>query len=324
MPEYTEPGVFLKEISHGGVPIAGRETGVTAFVEEFTTGPFHKAVEVRSADDVAHTFGPSVPLSSFFDNGGRRAWVVRLHTSGRGSVRKAIAALAELDIEAFDLICVPPMSHMPAGAWDEVFEIAEALAASHYAFLIVDPPLVKGRPLAPVDLIAWLAGGSSHAALVAPRPVVNEVPVSAAGFVAGMYARMDEEHGVWKAPAGTEASLIAADSVEHVLTDDESAELNMAGIVPIRALPQYGIIVWGARTLGNADPRYINVARLGKHIETTLRTGLTWVVFEPSGQPLWSAMEHHVVSSCPASGHRGHWRDPHRMRRTSCVATAPP
>jgi len=48
---------------------------------------------------------------------------------------------------------------------------------------------------------------------VGPRPDRNGAqsanPAASSGFVAGVYARIDNSRGVFKAPAGTEAALPA-------------------------------------------------------------------------------------------------------------------
>ena len=47
--------------------------------------------------------------------------------------------------------------------------------------------------------------------VTAPNPLQENRPgtIPPCGFVAGLYARTDATRGVWKAPAGTEASLAA-------------------------------------------------------------------------------------------------------------------
>ena len=78
------------------------------------------------------------------------------------------------------------------------------------------------------------------------------------GFIAGIYARTDSTRGVWKAPAGTEASLTGAASVAVPLTDGQNGVLNPQAINCIRNLPVYGIVSWGARTLNGSAPLALN------------------------------------------------------------------
>ena len=103
------------------------------------------------------------------------------------------------------------------------------------------------------------------------------------GSVAGIISRTDMGRGVWKAPAGTKASLKGAKDLQPDLTDDESGRLNAIGVNGLRSLPQFGHVIWGARTL-SSDPewKYLPVRRTALFIEESLSRGLTWVVFEPN------------------------------------------
>jgi uncharacterized protein len=119
------------------------------------------------------------------------------------------------------------------------------------------------------------------------------------GFVAGLYARTDTNRGVWKAPAGTEASFRGVTGVTQSLTDNENGVLNPLAINCIRTFAVYGTIIWGARTLrGNNEIgdewKYIPVRRTALYIEETLYRALKWVVFEPNDEPLWAQIRLNV------------------------------
>ena len=121
------------------------------------------------------------------------------------------------------------------------------------------------------------------------------------GAVAGVFARTDATRGVWKAPAGTDASLSGVSGVVEVLTDEENGILNPLAVNCIRKFPVYGTIVWGARTLrGNDDIgsewKYVPVRRMALFIEESLFRGLKWAVFEPNDEPLWSQIRLNVGS----------------------------
>jgi phage tail sheath protein FI len=119
------------------------------------------------------------------------------------------------------------------------------------------------------------------------------------GFVAGLYARTDSSRGVWKAPAGTEASLTGVLGVKTTLTDNENGVLNPKAVNCIRNLPVYGTVVWGARTLQGNDERgsewkYVPVRRTALFLEESLYRALKWVVFEPNDEPLWAQIRLNV------------------------------
>ena len=117
------------------------------------------------------------------------------------------------------------------------------------------------------------------------------------GFVAGMYARIDNTRGVWKAPAGTEANLVDPLALEYSVTDSEQDILNPIGVNCIRQFPASGIVIWGARTMGTlSDPewRYVPVRRYAIYLEQSIYRGTQWAVFEPNDQRLWNALQANI------------------------------
>jgi hypothetical protein len=130
---------------------------------------------------------------------------------------------------------------------------------------------------------------------VSPTPVL--VPPS--GFVAGMYARIDANRGVWKAPAGTEANLGGAVGLTANTTDAQQDFLNPIGANVVRSFPASGIVIWGARTLATrSDPeyRYVPVRRMAIFLEQSLYNGIQYAVFEPNDAGLWSSLRLNINS----------------------------
>ena len=111
-------------------------------------------------------------------------------------------------------------------------------------------------------------------------------------------SRTDTERGVWKAPAGIDASLrgvvgLSISGVPATLNDKENGDLNPLGINCVRGFPVIGNVVWGARTLAGSDIlasewKYVPVRRTALFIEESLYRGTQWVVFEPNDEPLWA------------------------------------
>ena len=117
--------------------------------------------------------------------------------------------------------------------------------------------------------------------------------------MAGLYSRTDAERGVWKAPAGTDATLRGVSYLEYRLSDQENGVLNPLGINAIRTFGVYGTVAWGARTLVGADQqtsewKYVPVRRLALYLEESLFEGTKWVVFEPNDEPLWAQIRLNV------------------------------
>ncbi len=211
------------------------------------------------------------------------------------------------DADLFNLLCIPPY-HSPVDPIDVDPNLVSAAAAyceRRRAMLLLDAPkgwtdkekAKKGFTDANNDNVGTR---SRNAALFFPR-IRQPDPLhdgqfdtfSAIGSLAGVFARTDANRGVWKAPAGMDATLTGVPQLAVSLTDAENGELNQLGINCLRAFPIGGRIVWGARTLRGADQladeyKYIPVRRTALFIEESLYRGLRWVVFEPNDEPLWA------------------------------------
>lgn len=116
------------------------------------------------------------------------------------------------------------------------------------------------------------------------------LPPSAA--MAGIYARVDRQRGVWKAPANVSVSAVIGPVTKT--THEAQAELNVdptAGksINAIRAFTGKGTLVWGARTLAGNDNewRYVPVRRLFILIEESIQKSTGFAVFEPNDATTW-------------------------------------
>lgn len=117
------------------------------------------------------------------------------------------------------------------------------------------------------------------------------------GYIAGLYARIDANRGVWKAPAGTEASLSGAVGLALDLTDVEQGNLNRINVNCIRRFPAAGIVTWGARTIAS-DPeyQYVPVRRMAIMLRVSIYNGIQWAVFEPNDEELWAQLRLNIGS----------------------------
>jgi hypothetical protein len=121
--------------------------------------------------------------------------------------------------------------------------------------------------------------------------------VAPSAFAAGIWARTDGTRGVWKAPAGVEASVSGVAALEYVVEDGDQDQLNSLGVNCLRTMPGYGHVVWGTRTLAtraNPEWRYVPVRRTALYIESSIRNGIQWAVFEPNDHRLWSSMRANI------------------------------
>jgi phage tail sheath protein FI len=204
-------------------------------------------------------------------------------------------------INLFNLLCVPGESK------PVTLSSLEQFCHERRAFLIADCAQSDSFDTLDDGPDGTLTGADSINAafyfpwLNAPDPLQENRPgeFPPCGFVAGLYARTDANRGVWKAPAGTEASLSGVLGPRTMLTDDENGALNPQAINCIRNFPVFGTIAWGARTLQGNDEagsewKYIPVRRTALFIEETLYRALKWVVFEPNDEPLWAQIRLNV------------------------------
>ncbi|CAN5631973.1 phage tail sheath subtilisin-like domain-containing protein [soil metagenome] len=220
------------------------------------------------------------------------------------------------EVEDLNLLCIPPFDSagFAGNATSQVLNAALAYVRLRRALLIVDPPAAWNDVADPtsaangVDSAAFGLARDANAAVYFPRircpdPLQQGrlATFAPAGAVAGVIARTDAQRGVWKAPAGIEASLIGVNELAVSLTDMEQGLLNPQGINCLRALPGAGRVVWGARTMRGSDRladqwKYLPVRRTALFIEESLYRGTQWVVFEPNDEPLWSQIRLNVGS----------------------------
>jgi phage tail sheath protein FI len=215
--------------------------------------------------------------------------------------KKGLYALEKADL--FNLLCIPPYN-ADQNVDTFVISAAAAYCEKRRAMLILDSPSGWGdKEKAKSEFTGEeekIGTRSKNAAFFFPRfKQVNPLhdgqieTFAACGAVAGIFARTDATRGVWKAPAGLDASLVGVLGLSVPLTDQENGELNPLGINCFRTMPGAGHVIWGARTLRGNDRlasewKYIPVRRTALYIEESLYRGTQWVVFEPNDEPLWA------------------------------------
>lgn len=333
------PGVRIQEVRLGSPPIAGVGTSTAGFVgvaprqpNAFTGKPPRL---VTSADQFLQDFirDPANPddetkgadtntdlgnaVLGFFQNGGTECYVVDVGTGG--DIAKGIGLLEA--IEDIDIIAAPGFTDV--GTYTALISQAEK---TRNRFAILDPPpkvddpakLQKGGALRPVDSI-W-AGFYYPRIQVSPVLKKDKDSVDPnkggdptkkffsppSGHLAGVYARVDAQRGVHKAPANEK--LLGVLGVEDLITDAQQNGLNNDGVNIIRVFSE-GPVVWGARTVQVNDAadktfRYISTRRLTTFIEQSLRVGLRFAVFEPNNLPLRQTITRSVRGFLD-----GVWRD---------------
>ena len=128
---------------------------------------------------------------------------------GDATVVPAIEPLLD-SVDLFNIVCVPGLVDGPT------IQSLQERCAARRAFLVVDADeneTVSGMPAA-LAALSITGTNARNAAIYfpwvrAPDPLQQNAlrAFPPCGFVAGIYARTDGTRGVWKAPAGIEASI---------------------------------------------------------------------------------------------------------------------
>jgi phage tail sheath protein FI len=229
--------------------------------------------------------------------------------------KSGLYALGLIAPYIFNILCLPATAKISDHSQRLlVLQASEKLCLDKRAFLIMDIPFSRKT----LDDVQNTATGfvieldndtlrQENAAVYFPNLTISDPlnsgkprQIGVSGTMAGIYATTDAERGVWKAPAGIDATLQGV-SLNLNLTDLENGSLNPLGINVLRNFPIYGTVSWGARTLKGDDQeasewKYIPVRRTALFIEESLYQGLKWVVFEPNDESLWAQIRLNVGS----------------------------
>jgi len=333
MPDYLTPSVYVEDIPAGNKPINGIDTNTAAFIGVVTdevvlpsppaalpTGGDVTPATVTSGNPVPGTpeippaFEPRLITSwldfqnlfgdvqkgneilaqaalGFFLNGGQRCWITRLPAlPDQATTHTALRKLEE--IKDIALVAIPGATS--AGVQSEVIEHCEKVGR----FGILDGE-ENPASLTPSGVKSY-DRASSFAAMYFPwldlgeiGPDGNTKHFPPSGHVAGVYARVDQERGIHRAPANM--AILGAEGLKFQLTGTDQEPFNRNGINIIRQINGQ-VTIWGARTLGNSDEdwKYVSVRRMLLFLEKSIYRGTVWAVFEPNGANLWAQLRQSV------------------------------
>lgn len=242
----------------------------------------------------------------FFNNGGTTCYVIRI--KDKNGLKEALARFATIDEIA--IVAIPGITT----------EAEQEAVLDHCENLKDRVAILDGQqnPTAfTKELIQAATKDSNYGAIYFPWIKVDDpvkkilkpgsdgsVIVPPSGYIAGVYARVDSERGVYKAPANE--GIRGALDVEYRLTQADQSLLNPGGINVLRAFGG-NIKIWGARTMGgdaNAEFKYISTRRLFNFLRESIDDGTQFAVFEPNSQSLWQQIVRNVSDFL-----LGQWRD---------------
>lgn len=306
------PGVYVEEMP-SSAPIVGVGTSTAAFIGTKAAGgtddpptpasevvlctnfsEFKKAVGDFSKTDadlnlLAHA------VYGFFRNGGTRCYVGRAAGKSLAEIQKVLAQFEAIDEIA--IVAAPGVTDAPT-----LNAIAAHCADLKDRFAVFDSTLeVEIATLAPGG--KQLPKATDYAAFYFPWIQVYDpasdslqyVPPS--GHVAGVYARVDAQRGVHKAPANE--AIVGAEGLKYAISRNQQGTLNGNGINCIRNL-NGNIRIWGARSFGtaatNGEFTYLSVRRLFNYMRESIDEGTQWTVFEPNSPELWARIRRTVTA----------------------------
>ena len=202
--------------------------------------------------------------------------------------------LAALDLDPYREVAIV---HAPDVANDIVSLIVAHCERNRFRFAVIDSEANRANA---ATLDPRNDNDTQYAAFYYPWVVTTDpltgqrITVPPGGSVCGIYARSDNDRGVFKAPANE--TVAAAIDLEFDIDQGTQEVLNPRGVNVIRRFPGRGIRVWGARTL-SSDPlwKFVSVRRLFIFIEASIYNSTQWVVFEPNDQRLWARVKQTVT-----------------------------
>ncbi|HEY0373006.1 MAG TPA: phage tail sheath C-terminal domain-containing protein, partial [Thermoanaerobaculia bacterium] len=217
---------------------------------------------------------------------------------GAPGARTGIRALE--DIDAVSIIAAPGITDL--AVQNALIEQCERLK-DRFAILDPEPTGTNDAPTMTSILSQRGRFDTKYAALYFPRlrmgnPLTDlEVSIPPSGHMAGIYARVDIERGVHKAPANEVVrDILGFEATINKETQDllNPSPMNINVFRDFRA-DFRGLRIWGARCItSDTEWKYVNVRRLFIFLEESLDQGTQWVVFEPNDERLWARVRQSI------------------------------
>jgi phage tail sheath protein FI len=112
------------------------------------------------------------------------------------------------------------------------------------------------------------------------------------GAIAGVFAKVDNDRGVWKAPANVPLVAVVRPTIELGNVQNDAMNVDPTAGKSVNAIRPFvgkGTLVWGARTLAGNDNewRYVNVRRFFTFVEESVKKATDQFTFEPNDANTW-------------------------------------
>lgn len=223
-------------------------------------------------------------------------------SSVAGSDGSAAPVVSSQILPGFDAVSTPIIINYPAKTDTATINSLLSYAATRQnGFVIIDAANTTVANL--LSTITDVGIGSyttnrNYGAAYYPNIIVPDYAsstgatksIAPGGAVAAAYVSTDQARGVFKAPAGTLATIAPAVSITALTNDDFNAisGYGNANVNIIRFVPGAGICIMGARTLtSSASDIYVPVRRSLNYLNYALKNITLFAVFEPNDNNLW-------------------------------------
>jgi phage tail sheath protein FI len=217
MPSYLSPGVYVEEVPAATRPIEGVGTAIAGFVGFAASGPFHQPVLVTNWSQYVETFGDMVEnyalgksVYGFFNNGGGRAYVVRIPTDMRPSAAPMAALPSKADASVM-AVNVMALSDKAKNVSVDVSESGEVDGQAEYTIVVTadgsaDETYTGTLGAGPNNVVTQV---NTKSKIVRISPVAVDEALVASGLSTGKVA-LSADAGA--APAKVDSAEVIGDS----------------------------------------------------------------------------------------------------------------
>jgi phage tail sheath protein FI len=144
------------------------------------------------------------------------------------------------------------------------------------------------------DLVDPTNAAASNQLYEAAKAAIRDLPLTMppSPALAGVYAKVDADRGVWKAPANVALVAVTRPTIEFSNVQNDGMNIDPTAGKSVNAIRPFtgkGVLVWGARTLAGNDNewRYVNVRRFFIFAEESIKKATDQFTFEPNDTNTW-------------------------------------
>ncbi|KMW74472.1 phage tail sheath protein [Photorhabdus luminescens subsp. luminescens] len=308
MTTYDYPGVYIEEDASLALSVRTSATAVPVFAVKdeslFKSGDGYYRVNswLEYLTLRNRQFNPNdkldISLRAYFINGGGYCYLVKTEelvnqVPKLDDVTLLVAAGEDINT-AVGTLCKPGKGLFAIfdGPQADITEVNKVTKEDGATDIEKPDPdkILKPYTATPYGAVyyPWLTAEWGNEKDDEAKKVNVDIPPSA--VMAGIYASVDNNRGVWQAPANV--VIQGGLQPKYPVTDDLQGQYNQGkALNMIRDFPKSGTLVWGARTLEDSDNwRYIPVRRLFNSAERDIKNAMSFAVFEPNSQPTWEVV----------------------------------